>query len=377
MPDRLTVALIDLKQYKQNLATIRKKLPAGTQIMAVVKANAYGHGIVKIAQAAAAAGAAYAGVVSLGELKAIRQSGNKMPVLILNYLDAASVSEAVKQDASITIMDRPVIDAAQAAAEQQSKQVKIHLKLDTGMHRAGCDPADLLGLARAVVDAPNLELEGIFTHFAESEATDPAFTRQQLAMLRQAVTEIKAAGIEPPLIHAANSAAAIALPETHLNMVRVGLAGYGYNPFDPGHDQYEVAQQDFKPILSLATQLVFVRNIAPGESVGYNRRWVAERPSTVGLLPVGYGDGWRRSPQNAGQVLVGGQVVPIIGSVAMDQTIIDLTDTEGVKVGDAVVLIGQQGEHALTVDDVAAAYGTINYEVVTALSDRISRVYKD
>jgi alanine racemase len=377
MPDRLTIAAINLQNYTHNIATIRKLLPDGVQIMAVVKANAYGHGIERMAAAAVGAGTSCLGVVSLGELKKVRAAGVTAPVLILNYLDTDSMPDAFAHQGTITLMDADGVVAAQAAAETQDGPAKVHIKVDTGMHRAGCNPKELVSLAQQVRAASRLELEGVFTHFAESEASDDTFTRQQLAVFGDCLEQLKAAGITPPLIHAANSAATIAVPEAHFSMVRPGLVTYGLNPFEPGHPKYSFVQENLKPVLSLKTQVVFIRTIEPGETVGYNRRWRASRRSTLALLPVGYGDGFRRSPQNADKVLVAGKYAPIVGSVSMDQTVVDITDIEGVQTGDEVVLLGEQVGKAITAGDIAGAYGTINYEVVTALAERVSREYLD
>jgi alanine racemase len=375
MPDRLTIADINLNYYAHNLSEIRALLASEVQIMAIVKANAYGHGLVPMATQSLASGASYLGVVSLGELKKIREASIQAPVLILNYLDSASMDEATALNGTVTVMDQTAITALQAVASAHQITIKVHIKIDTGMHRAGCDPADLLGLAQAITESSNLELEGVFTHFAESEATDKAFTNQQLQTFNQYVRELDENGLNPPLIHCANSAAIIAFPETHWTMVRPGLISYGLNPFPVEHPKYAFVKDSFKPVLSLKTQVVFIRELKTGETVGYNRRWKANRPSRVALLPVGYGDGWRRTPHNAGRVIVDGQYAPIVGSVAMDQTVIDVTDIATVSVGDEVVLLGMQANRSITADDIATAYGTINYEVVTALSDRISRIY--
>lgn len=375
MPDRLSVAIINLENYTHNLHEVAKIVGENVKIMAVIKANAYGHGIEKMGEAAVKAGASYLGVVSLGELKRLRSAGIKSPILILNYIDAGSLAEAIDNDGSITVMDQQIIADLQAAAKGSSRIVNVHIKVDTGMHRAGCDPKEIVPLAKQIIEAPNLRLEGIFTHLAESEALSQNFTHEQLKVFNQCVENLKDAGFSPPLIHCANSAATIAMPETHFTMVRPGLISYGLSPFDSDHEKYKFVANNFKPVMSLRTTVVFVRKLSIGETVGYNRRWTAERPSTVALLPVGYGDGWRRSPHNAGHVLVNGHKVPIIGSVSMDQTVIDVTDIPPVTVGDEAVLIGTQHNKAITADDVAQAYQTINYEVVTALSDRIHRQY--
>jgi alanine racemase len=345
--------------------------------MAVVKANAYGHGIGPIAQVAVEAGVSYIGVASLGELKLVRAARVDTPILLLNYLDPDSFPEAIQHHASITVMDTAVVDALQMTAAMMSATVNVHLKIDTGMHRAGCDPHQALELAKLVQAAPNLELEGIYTHLAESEAPGEQFTKEQLHVFRICLNLLQDAGIRPKLIHAANSAATIATPEAHFTMVRPGLITYGLNPFDQNHEKYSYVAENFKPVLSLSSQVVYVRSIGASETVGYGRRWKAERPSTLALLPVGYGDGWRRSPQAARQVLIRGQFAPMVGSVSMDQTVVDVTGIPDVMVGDEAVLIGAQRENQITADDVAEAYGTINYEVVTSLAERVERRYTE
>lgn len=377
MPDRLTVASINLQNYAHNLSKILEQLEEGVQVMAIVKANAYGHGIEMISKTAVSAGASYLGIVSLGELKRIRNAGIETPVLILNYLDQDSVEEAIRLDTALTVMDMESAKIIQAVASAQSKTVNIHLKIDTGMHRAGCDPSVLLELVQEISNSPNLNLEGLFTHFAESEAVDASFTQQQLATFNQCLDLLRANNINPKLVHCANSAAIVAFPEAHFTMVRTGIISYGLNPFGADHPKYALVQETFRQALSLKTQVAFIRTIEPGETVGYNRRWKAERTSTLALLPIGYGDGWRRAPHNAGRVMISGQYAPIVGSVAMDQTVVDITDIDGVLVGDEVVLLGTQGQLSITADDIAKAYGTINYEVVTALSDRITRNYEE
>lgn len=376
MIDRTTIARISLKNYSHNISHILSLVSSNTKLLAVVKANAYGHGLEKMAETAISSGASYLGVASLGELRRVRAAGIESPTLLLSCIDIDSIDEAVRLDGSVTVFDSAAIAAAQAAAERQTKKVRIHIKVDTGMHRAGCDPEEVVALATAVEDASFLELEGAFTHFAESESLDEAFTLKQLGVFKKCLALLQKKGIVPPLIHCANSAAVIAFQDTHFSMVRAGLVTYGLNPFPVGHPRYELVTRSFRPVLSLVTKVAFVRHIEVGETVGYNRTWKAERSSTLVLLPVGYGDGYRRTPHSAGVVLVNGQQVPIVGGVAMDQTVVDITDiNKEVSVGDEVVLLGQQGSSSISADDIAMAYGTINYEVVTTLSDRIVRQY--
>ncbi len=375
MSDRLTVAIINLVNYRHNIRTILKQLDKGVKLMAIVKANAYGHGLEEIAKASIEAGATYIGVVSLGELKRVRGAGITTPTLILNYIDPISISEAVKLDASLTLMSLNTIVAAQKVAKDQSKIINVHIKIDTGMHRAGSTPEEILELSQKVVSSPNLNLEGVFTHFAESEAIDGLFTKKQLHIFNNCLEILKNHQINPPLIHCANSAATLTFPESHFNMVRPGIISFGLTPFDLTHHKYNFVKKQLKPVLSLKCQIAMLKIIKSGETVGYNRRWKAKRTSKLALLPIGYGDGWRRSPNNAGRVLIGGEYVPIVGSVSMDQIVVDVTGLDDIKIGDEAVLIGTQGKYSITADDVADAYGTINYEVVTMLSERIVRKY--
>lgn len=375
MTDRLIAANITLGNYAHNLSVIAEQVGPNVQTMAIVKANAYGHGAVEIAKTAIYAGVAYVGVVSVGELKQLRKAGIKAPILVLNYIDNDSMAEAIENNASVTIFDMESVNHLQIAAKVQGKIVKVHLKIDTGMHRAGCGPNEVLVVAKHIEESPNLELEGVMTHLAESEDPKSSFTEQQLEVFRNCLDELRHAGINPPLVHAANSAAIFAHSSSHFTMVRPGLVSYGINPFPEDHPHYEFVNKHMRPVMSLCTQVVFIRKLAIGESVGYNRRWKAERESVVGLLPVGYGDGYRRGPKNAQFVLIHGKKAPIVGSISMDQTTIDVTDMENVKVGDEAVLIGEQAATRITAQDIASAYGTISYEVVTSLAARITRKY--
>lgn len=375
MANRLTTADIHLDNFADNLAMIRNIVGNDVVMMMVVKANAYGHGIEKMSGAAVLAGASYLGVVSLGELKRIRSAGIVTPVLIMNYVDKDSLQEVMQLDGSIMVMDSDVLDVAAFVSETLHKVLKIHIKIDTGMHRAGCSPDQLLKLVEKIESSPYLELEGLFTHFAESEACDVTFTQAQLTIFNECIESLGHRDERPLLLHCANSAAIVAFPETHFNLVRPGLIAYGHNPFPKNHPQHSFVENNFKPTLTLKTQVISVRSIEPGETVGYNRLWTAKRKSAIALLPVGYGDGYRRSPHNAGRVLIGDQYAPIVGTVTMDQTVVDVTDIEHAEVGQEVILLGVQKSRSITAEDLADAYGTVSYEILTSLSDRIERVY--
>lgn len=370
MTKRLVTATINLDQYRKNLSAVRSMIGPSPAIMAVVKGNAYGHGIEEIAKTARAWGVDYLGVVSIGELEQIRQCGINTPCLILNYLDEPSIAQALKLDATVMAMDESFILAAQEAATVNNIVAKVHLKIDTGMHRAGCSLEDAARLARLIHESGNLFLEGVFTHFAESDSPDKSFTRRQLKVFQDCIKALSEQDIHPPLIHAANSGAIINLPESHFSMVRAGIISYGIRPSDNSS-----ARSDIKPILQLHSQIVHLRQIARHEAVGYGGAWRADRDSIIGLVPIGYGDGFRRGPQHAKRVLVNGHIAPIIGAISMDQITIDVTEVPNVLVGDKVIIIGESQDIAISVADIANECDTISYEILTSLASRIERQY--
>ncbi len=371
MADRLVVAEIDLSAYAHNIGILRSKLSKVTKFMAVVKANAYGHGIVGIAGHAEKVGVDYLGVACLGEARVLRESGIRLPILILNYIDPEGAKEAIDLGVDITVMDEEVL----AAVQENKAPAKIHIEIDTGMHRAGISPDLALQFAEKISRIQGPRLEGIFTHFASADETDLAFARRQLRTFQTVIDEIHQHDIHPPLIHAANSAATIVLPESHFSMVRAGVATYGLSPFASDDPNNSIFGNEFLPVLTLKTQIIQIRSIDPGETVGYGRTFKAKRKTKVALLPVGYGDGFRRAPQNWKEVLVHGRRVPILGRVSMDQTSIDVTDIPNVKIHDEVVLLGKQGDEVLSAEEIDKNLGTISYEVVASLAARVSRVY--
>ncbi|HZZ98803.1 MAG TPA: alanine racemase [Candidatus Saccharimonadia bacterium] len=377
MLDRLVVAEIDLSAYAHNISILRSHLSAATKLMAVLKANAYGHGLVPIALHAEKIGVDYLGVVSLGEARTLRKAGLKLPILILNYIDPEGAIEAVKLHVDITVMDDEVLGALGKHLNKTHGRAKIHIKVDTGMHRAGVMPSDVLKFAQRVNKTKGITLQGLFMHFSTADDADLSFAKKQLDVFQSVIQELHENGIRPPVIHAANSAATLTLPQSHFSMVRPGIATYGLSPFGKDHPGYAKFTKQFVPILSLKTQIVQIRTIKVSESVGYGRTFIAKRKTRIALLPVGYGDGFRRAPQNAKEVLVRGKYAPILGRVSMDQTSIDITDIPTAKLHDEVVLIGTQGKNAISAEQVGDTTGTINYEVVTALSERVARTYKN
>lgn len=370
MLKRLTWAEISLKDYAYNLSQIKKLVGPKVKLMAILKANAYGHGAVELACQAEKWGASYIGIVCLYEAEELREAGIKLPILILNYIDPKQAEKAIDLGCTLNIMDEEVLKAVDKYARKKGKRVKIHVKIDSGMHRAGMVPEDALKFIPKIENYKNIVLEGIFTHLATSDEKDLNLTRKQLSIFRKLLKSLKVKGIRPPLIHAANSGATLRLPKSYFDMVRPGIISYGLVPscdftlpFKP------------KPILSWKTIIAQIRDIGKGETVGYGRTFKASKKTLVGLIPVGYGDGLRRALSNRWHVLVKGQKAPILGRISMDQTSIDVTQIPRIKVGDEVVIIGKQGKEKITADKMAAKQGTINYEVVTSLAARVSRIY--
>lgn len=372
---RLVTAHINLSNYAHNIAEIKKLLAPHTKIMSVIKANAYGHGAVGIAKHTQQLGVDYLGVVCLYEAKELRNAGITMPILILNYIDPEAAFEAVNLDVSVTVIDADVVEALSKFSQKTGKKPKIHVKVDTGMHRSGVVMEQAVELIEKVAHDEHLKFEGIFTHFANADDTDLSFARQQLQSFTSLIESLKEKGINPPLIHAANSAATIQLPESHFTMVRPGILTYGLHPYGLNDPAAFPIPFELKSVMQLTTQVVSVRTIQAGESVGYGRAFIAERETKVALIPIGYADGFRRGPQNFSEVLVKGQRAPLLGRVSMDQSSIDITNISDVQVGDEVVVIGTQGAELISAEDIAAKIGSINYEVMTSLAARVSRIF--
>lgn len=368
MLERLTWAEINLKDYEHNLRQLRKLIGSKVRLMAVIKANAYGHGIVEIAKQAEKSGIEYLGVVCLYEGRLVREAGVKLPILVLNYIDPDGAKRALDLDLTLNVMDEDVLETVDKYARKLGKKAKIHVKIDTGMHRAGLLPDKAIKFIPEIESYKNIILEGIFTHFATSDEKDLSFTHEQLGRFNKLLKSLKLPkGI---IIHSANSGATLRSPESHFNMVRPGIISYGLAP-----------SGDFKlpfiphPVLQLKSKIVQIRRIGKEETVGYGRGYKAIKDTIVGLVPIGYGDGYRRGPANAGFMIVHGKKANILGRVSMDQASIDLTGTPNVNVGDEVVIISNTEGSGISASEIAERWGTINYEMVTGLSGRVSRVY--
>lgn len=367
---RLAWVEIDSSALKNNLSLVQKQLKPNTKIMAVVKANAYGHGAVGVAKIAQEAGVEMFGVSSFYEARELRQNGITLPILILGYTPAENYQDMIDFDITATIKNLDVAKALVTAARRAEKTAKVWVKVDTGMHRLGLEPNQVLYFCKKLQDLPNLEIEGIFTHFAD--AGDEEFTKLQFSRFKEVVEELEKEGIDIKIKSTAASGATFRYPEMHLDMVRVGLAMHGLNP-----EKDNVFSNEFKPTLSFKTEVVQVHDLQVGESVGYGRTFKVTRPSRIATLAVGYGDGFRRAPFNYGEVLIRGHKVPLAGRVSMDQAAADITDIhEDIRAGEEVVLVGKQGKEEIKAVDVAEKLQTTSYEVVTSLTQRVTRIYK-
>lgn len=375
-PNRATWIEIDRGALANNIAQLRRIIGPDRLLTAVVKANAYGHGAASVAHVLAAAGADRFAVAAPGEALELRACGIDAPILILSYTPPHQAPAVAAAAITATIFDWECAQALDYAAAATGRRAVVHVKVNTGMNRLGLLPADAPAFLSALAGLPYLGVEGIFTHFATSD-TDRAFAAEQFARFALLLDHLAAAGLRPPIAHAANSAATLTMPETHLEMVRCGIALYGLDP----DDEVTPLPASFRPALSWKAQVVQVTALAPGDSVSYGREFIAQRPSVVAALPVGYADGFPRRPHTWGNVLLHGSAVPIAGRVCMDHTLLDVTDLvaagQTVAVGDVAVLIGRQGGRELSAEEVGRRLGTINYDVVSRILPRVPRLMVD
>ena len=366
---RATRALIDLDAVAENVRCFRGIAPSGAGVMAVVKANAYGHGAVMVARAAVDAGAAWLAVATVDEGCQLRAAGLAAPILVLAPSDPTEAPAAVRAGLTLAVAD--LDHAAALAVAAGAEPAPVHVEIDTGMRRFGVPSEAAPALIARIATLPGLRLAGIYTHFATADEADRAFVLEQQARFDAALAAVRAAGIAVPLVHQDNSAATLTGTGRDVQLVRVGIALYGLSPSP------EVpAPAALRPVLSLHSRVARVFDLAPGDSVSYGRTFVADRPLRAALVPVGYADGYRRSLSNRGAMLLGGRRAPVLGRVCMDQTIIAVPDGVAARIGDEVVLIGAQGDERIGADDLAALAGTIGYEIVTGLGARVPREYR-
>lgn len=359
---------IDLSAIRDNVQRLRAI--TGRPLMAVIKANGYGHGLVEAGRGAAAGGAAWLGVARFEEAMVLRKARIELPILVLGYSAPERVPEAIANRVSLALPSPELAAAYAAQARASGGTLHVHAKFDSGMGRLGVFPEDGVEFVRRIAQEPSLALEGAFTHFASAD--DPVLETTQWQILRfgTLIDALATSGLRPQLVHAANSAASLYFPAAYFDMVRSGIAIYGLHPSPEA-----LLPDGFRPALAWKARLVSVKMLPAGYGVGYNHRYHTGGSERIGVIPVGYADGLRRRLGNF--VLVGGRRVPVVGGVCMDQCMVRLDEVPQARVGDEVVLIGRQGEAMLTAEEHGAAWGTVNYDVVCGLSARVPRIYTE
>jgi alanine racemase len=379
----LLKAEIDLKAIASNVKELRRITHPKARLMAVVKANGYGHGAKEVAQCALQNGAAVLGVARIDEGIGIRQAGIQAPILIFGYTHPKRAADLLEYELTQTVYTFASAQAFSQTAASQRKKIKVHLKVDTGMGRLGLLPqtfksdnsaainADAIKETLAIAALKGLELEGIFTHFATADSANKSYAEKQIQLFMNYLDQLNRAGLNPPVRHAANSAALIDLPQSHLDMVRSGIAIYGLYP----SNEVKKKKVNLKPAMALKTRIIHLKRVPAGFYVSYGITHKTRKPTTIATVAVGYADGLNRLLSSRGQMLVRGRRVPIIGRICMDLTLLDVGGIEKIQIGDEVVIFGQQGGETLTVDEMALSLNTINYEIISTIPARVPRVY--
>jgi Alr-MurF fusion protein len=392
-PPRPTWAEIDLLASEYNIRRIRSLLAPDVKVLAMIKAEAYGHGMAGIARAAERAGAALLGFASLSE--ALSLNDNKrperneveskdarsstalrsaqsasLPKLVVGWTPGWLAEAAIQNDVTCTMIDLETAGEFARTAQSLGKPARVHVKIDTGMHRLGFMLDAAVDAIAKIASMEGLILEGVFTHFAKADEVDPSYTYGQFEKFKRILSEVEARGIHIPIKHCANSPTILRFPEMHLDMVRPGIILHGLHPSDD-----VLCPTDFKPVLTLKSMIASVKLLPPGSPISYGGTYITQGYERIAVVPIGYADGFRRKPNNWGEVLVRGQRAPIVGRVCMDQCMINVTHLPEVKMGDEVVLIGAQGDDRIKAEDVAVKLGTNNYETVSLIMARVPRIY--
>ena len=359
-----TVVEIHLPSLRHNLQEVTRRIGTAA-VLAIVKANAYGHGAVPVSQTPLDAGAHQLGVATVEEGLELRTAGITAPILVMGGV--YDIPTLQRSTLTPVLPSRDAVEAAARLADPRTLPLPVHLKVDTGMGRLGLAPEDALALLRSDWP-PSLHLEGVMSHLASADEPDGGPTERQLARFRSFLDGIQTAGLKVPRAHIANSAAILRFPSSRFDLVRPGLMLYGYAA-------RSTPSTDLRPVLTWKTRVIQVKRVDKGQPVSYGGTFVAPRPSTLAVLPIGYADGYSRAFSNKGHVLIGGRPAPVAGRVCMDLTVVDVTDHPAVQPGDEAVLLGLQGSAAITADDLAAWQNTISYEILCQIGPRVTRVY--
>ncbi len=380
----LVSAEVDLNAIAHNVSELRRITSPAARVMAVVKANAYGHGFKEVARKALQNGAENLGVARVDEGIQLRKAGFDAPVLIFGYTPPALANNLIEFGLTQTVFSYKTAEMLSETGIDGGKKIKIHFKVDTGMGRLGLLPdsgrsfspdTEITGNAISEVESiarlPGLELEGVYTHFATADVSDKSYARKQFEIFIDFLNRLRLAGLEIPVKHAANSAAIIDLPETHLDMVRPGISIYGLYP----SDEVNKSLMALKPAMELKARIVHLKKVPAGFKISYGITYETEKPTTIATVPIGYADGFNRLLSSRGHMLIRGHKAPIVGRICMDHTMLDVGHIPEIDLEDEVIIFGQQGELSITVDEIASTIGTINYEVVSTITDRVPRIY--
>jgi len=366
-------AEISLDNIAHNVREIRKIVNTRTAILGVVKADAYGHGAIEVVKTLLDNGVSHLAVSMLDEAIQLRLHGVDVPILILSYTDPVRAEEIIKYNVTQTVFSYDLASALSDTATRMGHKVKIHIKIDTGMTRVGFMPG--YSAIKNVVEIsklPGIIIEGLFTHFASADERDKSYTYTQFERFMSILSELQRIGIYIPIKHVANSAAIIDFPEMHMDMVRPGIILYGLYP----SDHVDKNKISLRPAMSLKANVILVKNVEADIPISYGRVYRTQRDSKIATIPIGYADGYSRLLTGKAKVLINGEFAPIVGTICMDQCMIDATNLrKEVKTGDEVVLFGRQGENEINVEEVASLIGTINYEIISLVGKRIPRVY--
>ena len=370
----LTRAEIDLAALAHNYRELRRLAAPSARMMAVVKADGYGHGAIRVSETALANGADWLAVARISEVVQLREGGIEAPLLLFGLCFPEYVAYLAENNTRASVNS---LESARLLSEEAGRlgvRLKVHIKVDTGMGRLGIVSGGINRAARSILDLaelPHLEIEGLYTHFASADSSDKDFARKQLHLFLELLAELKKHNFEVPLRHAANSAATIELPESHLDLVRPGIAQYGLWP----SGESDRSLIDLKPVMSLKSRIIQLKEVPAGFKISYGCTYETENPTRIATVPVGYADGYNRLLSSRGAMLLHGVRVPVVGRVCMDLTMIDVGGVKGVEIGDEVVWLGRQGEEIISAEGMADSLQTINYEVVTSITARVDRDY--
>jgi alanine racemase len=363
------VATIDLSALAHNFSEVTGRI-GGRKVLAVVKAQAYGHGAVPVGRRLVELGASMLGVALVEEGRELREAGITAPILVMGPVFPEQAEALVRLSLTPVVFTTTVADALSQAATELRRTVSVHVKIDTGMGRVGITPEEAAGFIAGIAKLKGIKVDGLMTHFSDADLRDRQFASAQMDRFESLVRSLEERGISVVLRHAANSAAVLAFDRALLTMVRPGLMLYGYDPLE------QSSGADLRPVLSLVSRIAFLKKVPAGTPISYGRTFVTKRESRIATVPVGYADGYSRALSNRGEAIVRGRRVPVVGRVCMDMTMLDVTDVPQAQAGDEVVLIGRQGNERITADDIAARTGTIAYEVLCGIAGRVPRVVR-